>query len=64
MFPHLCGLKNTRIAEMKQIVLTICVDLEMELAKTEPTEKRIALIEEARTKAETALKEKGYNPYE
>lgn len=64
LFPHLCGMKSVRVAEMKQILSANMVELEEELSKISKMSERIAVIEVARAEAIQILVEKGYNPYE
>lgn len=64
LFPHLCGLRSTRIAEMKQIALPIITDMEAQLEAEPLTGGRMMIIERARGNAVAVLAKAGYNPYD
>lgn len=64
LFPALCGLRTTKVAEMKQITAGICSTLERNLEGEESMPVRQSMIDAARAEAITLLAQKGYNPYE
>lgn len=64
LFPHLCGLRSKRIAEMKQIALPIITDMEAQLEAEPLTGGRMMIIERARGNVVAVLAKAGYNPYD
>lgn len=64
LFPALCGLRTTKVAEMKQITIEICRTLERNLESEESMLMRQSMIDAARASAISLLAQKGYNPYE